>query len=79
MTKWKTKADLVLEYTGPMAIGNLYLNVSKSPLDNMKVRQAIAYAIDAKSYAESMVDAQTGNVPMGPIPSKWTGKWLRTI
>lgn len=69
----KTKADLVLEYTGPMAIGNLYLNVSKPPLDNIKVRQAIAYAIDAKSYAESMVDAETGNVPLGPIPSEING------
>ena len=43
-------------------------NVRKAPFDNLKVRQAIAHAID-KQYIEDKADYGLGRPATGPIPS----------
>lgn len=69
--KIKKNNDLVIEYGGPNNQGNIYLNTSKEPLNDIRVRQAIAHAIDAESYVTSMTAG--GKVPNGPVPSDIVG------
>lgn len=66
-------SDIILEYTQPLSIGIYFINQSKPPFDDIRVRQAIAYALDTKSYAESMVKNDNGGIPKGPIPSDVPG------
>jgi len=46
-------------------------NLRKAPFNNLKVRQAIAHAID-KEYIEAKADYGLGKVAIGPIPSVTT-------
>jgi len=46
-------------------------NLKKAPFNNLKVRQAIAHAID-KEYIEAKADYGLGKVAIGPIPSVTT-------
>ncbi|WP_077213202.1 ABC transporter substrate-binding protein [Bacillus dakarensis] len=71
LDKISKNQDLKVELGGPNNQGNFYLNSSKEPLNDIRVRQAIAHAIDAESYVTSMTT--NGKVPQGPIPSDVSG------
>lgn len=60
--------DLILESPMPASLGSIYLNVTQEPFDDIKVRKAIAHAIDVTSYAAGMIAPENGGVPSGPIP-----------
>jgi len=62
----KNKNIKVIKETGLNA-GWLALNTSKKPFDNKLVRQAINYAIDAKSIVKSVYEG-LGQVAVNPIP-----------
>jgi peptide/nickel transport system substrate-binding protein len=48
----------------------LFLNTKRKPLDNLKVRQAIAYAIDRKQIIDTV--ALGSGDPTGPLPPSLT-------
>lgn len=60
--------DIILEPTQPFSIGSFYLKVTTPPFDDIKVRQAIALAIDAKSYSEGLIAEEIGGLPKGMVP-----------
>ncbi len=47
---------------------DLFFNLDKAPMNNLKVRQAIAHAVD-KNYLLDKADYGLGKVATGPIPS----------
>ena len=53
----------------------LTINLDKAPLNNLKVRQAIAHAID-KQYILDKADYGLGKIATGPIPSPY--RWAYT-
>ena len=65
----RKNTDIILEYTKPRSIAVYYLNESKAPFNDIRVRQAVAYALDSKSYTESMITKESGGVPVAAIPS----------
>lgn len=44
--RMKATPHTVMEIFGPGELGHLHLNITKKPLDDVRVREAIAYAID---------------------------------
>jgi peptide/nickel transport system substrate-binding protein len=47
---------------------DLFFNLDRAPLNNLKVRQAVAYAIDKKDILDK-ADYGLGKIATGPIPS----------
>ncbi|HEY4200840.1 MAG TPA: ABC transporter substrate-binding protein [Devosiaceae bacterium] len=62
-----TKFDL----TKPGSLNHLMLDLTKKPLDDLRVRQAIRYAIDNSAIAKAFGDSATPMV--GMIPSQFEG------
>src|SRR5581483_11503474 len=60
--------DQTVEYT-ELSVYGMRFNVSKKPLDNVKVRQAISYAIDRKTLVDKVLAGQgepaTSLIPPG--------------
>ena len=57
-------------YSNPQTISALYLNTRKAPFDNVKVRQAIAMAVDQNAIVKAVffgnaVPATSGFLPPG--------------
>lgn len=50
----KGQPDTVVDVVRPAELAILHINQSQKPLDDIKVRQAIAYAIDSKQIANFM-------------------------
>lgn len=66
--KLKQNKDLVVEFVGPLTSSGVFLNTSKPPLNDIRVRQAIALSVDAKLYVENFV-GDIGSVMKGPVMS----------
>jgi len=79
--RMKKEKGIIVDVFDPAELSTLYLNVSKAPLDNLKVRQALAYGInrdqivqfkgkDTARAAKSIVPAgylgQSDDVPLLP-------------
>ncbi len=67
--RFETQEHLRAVYTGYEAIGALVwlaFNLEKSPVDDLRVRQAIAYAIDREFLARSLYEDQVA-LATGPI------------
>ncbi len=47
------KPDALFDGTKPGSVNTLLLNITRKPLDDLRVRQAIRYAIDNKALAEA--------------------------
>ncbi len=62
----KNNKLLVMEANG-LNVGYLAMNVTKKPFDNIKVRQAIHYALNRKSYIDA-VYMGSASVAKNPIP-----------
>ena len=65
-----TPGVVVQQGTSPEIL-NIGLNTSKAPFDNVKVRQAVAYAFDYDSFVKGVLNGRA-QVPNGPIPQ---GTW----
>lgn len=60
-------AGLKLVSTEGLNIGYVAFNTAKKPFDNLKVRTAITYALNKKSYIDAIYKGQ-GTVAKNPIP-----------
>lgn len=69
----KKNPDLIFEFPDYPLFWGLYLNTSKPPLDDIRVRQAIAHAIDVESYVENVLGTDIAKVPQGVIASNYFG------
>lgn len=67
----KDKKFKVIKNNG-INIGYLALNMEKKPLDNLKVRQAIAYALNKKSYID-IVYNNKATIAINPYPKNILG------
>ncbi|WP_228272952.1 ABC transporter substrate-binding protein, partial [Acinetobacter seifertii] len=67
----KNKEFKVIKNEG-INIGYLALNTEKKPLDNLKVRQAIAYALNKKSYID-VVYNNKATIAINPYPKNVLG------
>ncbi|QNX62351.1 ABC transporter substrate-binding protein [Acinetobacter seifertii] len=67
----KNKEFKVIKNEG-INIGYLALNTEKKPLDNLKVRQAIAYALNKKSYID-IVYNNKATIAINPYPKNVLG------
>lgn len=63
----KANPDLKLIEREGLNIGYLAFNVEKKPFDNVKVREAIGYALNRKSYIDAIYIGR-GVVAKNPIP-----------
>jgi len=58
--------NCIIKYSKGTRAYNLEMNVTKPPFDNLKVRKAMAYAIDRDLLIEMVCDGE-GNVFAGPL------------
>ena len=58
------KKDLLFDVTAPGSFNTLHINLTRKPFDDIRVRQAMRYAIDKEALA--------GLAPMG-------GRWSASI
>ncbi|WP_147404947.1 ABC transporter substrate-binding protein [Oceanobacillus halophilus] len=65
--------DLTIDYTNPPLLWGIYLNTSKAPLDDIKVRKAIAHAIDIEPLIEEISAKEAASVPEGPVTTGYFG------
>jgi ABC-type transport system substrate-binding protein len=70
-TSIETNADLQLIERPSMNVGYLGLTVTRPPFDNVKVRQAVNYAIDKKALVDAFYEglAVPAKNPMPPVIS----------
>ena len=71
MEQMKAKPDLQISEYPSLNVGYVYINTKKSPLTNIKVRQALNYAIDHKAMIQGAIKGK-GIQLKGPIPE---GLW----
>ena len=70
----KQKPDAIFDYGRPGGTWALFLNMTRKPLDDIRVRQAIAHAIDPTAWINAFGDDNA--VPPlssagGSRPSSW--------
>ncbi|MDM7852541.1 ABC transporter substrate-binding protein [Pseudochrobactrum kiredjianiae] len=63
--------SVVVESNPSMYVNYIYMNNKQAPLDNVKVRQAISYAIDYQGIIDGIMLGQAKQM-RGPVPS---GMW----
>jgi peptide/nickel transport system substrate-binding protein len=68
----KTKKNLVLEVPGPDLFWGIYLNTSHKPYDDIRVRKAIAHAINIEPFVQSL-GQDTAKMPNSVISSSMFG------
>ncbi|QLB12501.1 dipeptide transport system substrate-binding protein [Bisgaardia hudsonensis] len=67
LDKLKNDPQITLLTKPGLNIGYLALNVQKAPLDNVKVRQALSYAVNKKAIIDAVYQG-SGEVAKNPIP-----------
>jgi peptide/nickel transport system substrate-binding protein len=65
------KADTIFDGTKPGSVNTLHLNLARKPLDDLRVRQAIRYAIDNAALAHAYGDM--GGQMWGINPPQFPG------
>jgi peptide/nickel transport system substrate-binding protein len=72
MDRMKAVPDTIIDKVGPNVLGLLHLNQGMKPLDDIRVRQAIAHAIDpAKIVAFKGRDL--ASLPVSVVPTGYAG------
>ncbi len=65
------KKDLIFDMTTPGSINTLHMNLTRKPFDDIRVRQAVRYAIDKEAIAKSM--APMGKPMVGLMAPTYAG------
>jgi peptide/nickel transport system substrate-binding protein len=73
LEKMKSKQELKLDIPNPPLNWILHLNSSIKPLDDIRVRKAIAHAIDMDKYVKEVIGSSIANLGSGPIASNMDG------
>ncbi|WP_077210637.1 ABC transporter substrate-binding protein [Bacillus dakarensis] len=68
LERMSKEEDLIIEATGSYNVSYFHMNVNIPPLDDIRVRKAIAHAIDFESYRKSMYDEDIA-VPLTSVLS----------
>jgi peptide/nickel transport system substrate-binding protein len=63
----RQKPDLVQDLGRPGAVWAFYLNMTRKPLDDIRVRQAIAHAIDIKDWSAAFGDFVSPMYGVSPV------------
>lgn len=65
------KKDLLFDMTTPGSINTLHINMTRKPFDDIRVRQALRYAIDKEALAKSL--APMGKPMVGLMAPAYAG------
>ena len=65
------KKDLLFDMTVPGSINTLHMNMTRKPFDDLRVRQAVRYAIDKEALARSL--APMGKPMVGIMAPSYAG------
>lgn len=63
-------SDVLIDVFGVPEVALIHFNTSEAPLDDLRVRRAIAYALDRDGFLANFPSATVGNV-FAPIPKKF--------
>ncbi len=65
------KKDLLFDMTAPGSINTLHMNMTRKPFDDIRIRQAVRYAIDKEALAKSL--APMGKPMVGVMAPAYAG------
>ena len=65
------KKDLQFDMTAPGSINTLHINMTRKPFDDLRIRQAVRYAIDKEAIAKSL--APMGKPMVGLMAPTYAG------
>lgn len=68
----RSESDLTLQSIPGFNIGYLAMNFEKPPLDNLRVRQAINYALNRKAYIEAVYNGNAIEMANPLPPEMWS-------
>ena len=67
------KMGAIIDRRGPGAQERFYINMTKAPFDDIRVRRAFMHAIDRKAIKETMYPAGLGKVAISCVPPGYFG------
>ena len=67
------KIGAVLDKRGPGGQGRIYINMTKPPFDDIRVRQAYMYALDRQAIKDTLYPGALGNLAISPLPPGYFG------
>jgi peptide/nickel transport system substrate-binding protein len=76
------RSDISVEGADSLLYEALWINDSKAPLDDPKVREALMYAIDRQSLVDAVVKVNNPNAEVlncGAVAFPSTGPWCKTV
>ena len=73
MNNRRKNPDVVLDYSRHPLFWFFHMNTSKEPYNDIRVRKAIAHAIDSKSFVENVMGLDVAKVPTSTITSNLFG------
>ena len=74
----KQKPDAIFDYGRPGGTWALFLNMTRKPLDDIRVRQAIAHAIDPTPWINAFGD-DNAVPPLSPAGGSRPSSWCRFV
>ena len=67
------KIGAVLDKRGPGGQGRIYINMTKPPFDDIRVRQAFMYAVDRRAIKDTLYPGALANLAISPLPPGYFG------
>src|SRR6266852_5381229 len=67
------KMGAVIDRRGPGGQERFYINMTKPPFDDIRVRKAFMHAIDRKAIKETMYPGGLGRLATSPVPAGYFG------